>query len=198
MISCSQSQSRAIGHLTMMPPWVLELLFQPFPILYLAPSQFSLSSFDSVFCCLRDRPCCLWTEKEKNIICSKTEKNGARHGVWFATPTVSRVGGTGENLPPRFATSSIFPASEGENCHQSASDGSASGKPDSLARAAAFCSATQSNSLLLIGLKYLTPSLLPAPHSSLSSPSSSLLTPLWLALLSSAPTVFLLFVIQEG
>lgn len=87
--------------------------YSPCPV---SCTKSSPSSFDFVFCCLRDRSCCLWTAKEKDWICSKTEEKGVRHGVWFATPTVSRGGGTGENLPPRFATSSIFLPLRERNC----------------------------------------------------------------------------------
>lgn len=52
--------------------------------------------------------------KKRSWRCSKAEKYGARCGAWFATPTAGRVGGTGRNLPPRFATSSVFPPSERE------------------------------------------------------------------------------------
>lgn len=94
--------------------------------------------FDSKFCCLRNRSCCHWTEKEKTMNMQQDRKE--RCETWSLvcyTHCQQSRWDRGESPSQICNLLHISCLCERE----AASNGSASGKPDSLARAAAFCRA---------------------------------------------------------
>lgn len=103
---CIQSYSSLFNSF---PFYVLhQICFFPHPFILQDADQGNVEPF----CSGTDLVAAVLRKKRRRR--SKAEKYGARHGVWFDIPTASRVGGTGRNLPPRFATSSTFPSSERE------------------------------------------------------------------------------------
>lgn len=161
MISCSQSQSRAIGHLTVIQLDPYSSLFNPFLLCILHQVWFSPSSFDSVFSCLRDRLCCHWTEKEKTEYAARQKRTVRDMESGLLHPLLAEEVGQGRiSLPDLQPPPYFLPLRERNYlwwlCFRQSRQ---------LGQSGCFLqSATQSNSLFLMGLEHPTPSLLPAPH----------------------------------